>query len=265
MTDAGPLDARLARPRASDRIFADLQSQILAGDLARGDRLPTERDLAGRYGVSVNTVRESIRALSLMGMVDVRHGTGAFVTASTSALVGQSLGLLLRFERTGLVDVVRLAGVLHRYAAARAVDIADDDDIAAFAAAVDGVELARSGGATDLGTAIMDFLGAFVACAHDPLLAALSASLDRVVVTVTVAVFATEPGDLPARIAELRPVRARMVAALRERDAAGLDTATGEYHDRSAAIVVSHPPLAQVRLSDPRWAPLLTGLMSALS
>lgn len=262
MTDAVARDTGLSRRRASEQIFANLQNRILTGEFARGDRLPTERELAGEFSVSVNTVRESIRALSLMGMVDVRHGTGAFVTGSTSALVGQSVGLLLRFERTGLADVVRLAGVLHRYAAARAVELAEEADVEAFAAAVAAVDPGAT--APQLGVAIEGFLRSFVECAHDPLLAALSATLDRVVVTVMTQVAAGEPGDLLADIAALAPIRAAMVTALRERDTAALEEATADYHARAAAIVSGHPALGDVRLSDPRWAPLLTGLISAV-
>jgi GntR family transcriptional repressor for pyruvate dehydrogenase complex len=263
VTDPVPRDGRLARPRASEQIFADLQGRILSGELGRGDRLPTERDLAASYGVSVNTVRESIRALSLMGLVDVRHGMGAFVTAAPTALVGRSLGMLLRFESTGLLDVVRLAGVLHRYAAARAVDLAEDVDVEEFARAVAAIATQSDGSADLLGHAVERFLTTFVACAHDPLLAALSATLDRVVVTVTARVVDAQPGDLPTRIAALGPVREAMLAALRARDARALDAATADYHARAAAIVSEHPALAAIRLSDPLWAPLLGGLVSA--
>ncbi|GAB3570864.1 hypothetical protein GCM10027445_25180 [Amycolatopsis endophytica] len=262
MTPASPQGAHLSRPRASEQIFADLQDRILLGEFARGERLPTERELAAAYGVSVNTVRESVRALSLMGMVEVRHGSGAFVTASTSGLVGQSVGRLLRFERTGLADVVRLSGVLHQYAATRAVDTADETDIDAFDDAVTAISAQGGGRWVQLGAAVESFLQAFVACAHDPLLSALSATLDHIVVAVTTQIAVDEPGDLASQTAGLAGVRAAMITALRRRDASALLAATSEYHARSAAIIAEHPALRHVRLSDPRWSPLLTGLIA---
>ncbi|MCC5973936.1 MAG: FadR family transcriptional regulator [Rubellimicrobium sp.] len=54
---------------------------IKAGRLQPGDRLPSERDLAERFGVSRPSLREAMRALSVLGVLEIRHGGGAFVTA----------------------------------------------------------------------------------------------------------------------------------------------------------------------------------------
>jgi GntR family transcriptional repressor for pyruvate dehydrogenase complex len=61
-------------PRAFEQILGDLEASISSGALAAGDRLPAERDLASRYGVSRTSVREAIRVLEAMGIVSVRRG-----------------------------------------------------------------------------------------------------------------------------------------------------------------------------------------------
>ncbi len=81
-----PLD----RSRIADRILDDLRNQIASGELPRGTRLPSERELALRYGVSGATIREAISGLTALGFVDVRHGSGAYVTAETNGLVASS-------------------------------------------------------------------------------------------------------------------------------------------------------------------------------
>jgi GntR family transcriptional regulator len=63
----------------SRRIAADLRTAIEAGELAAGEKLPSERDLAARYGTARNTAREAIRLLEAAGLVDVEHGRGVFV------------------------------------------------------------------------------------------------------------------------------------------------------------------------------------------
>lgn len=63
----------------SRRIADDLRAAIGSGELAEGQRLTSERDLADRYGTARNTVREAVRLLSEEGLVDVRHGRGVFV------------------------------------------------------------------------------------------------------------------------------------------------------------------------------------------
>jgi GntR family transcriptional regulator len=56
-----------------------LRSAIEAGDYRPGDRLPSERELAARYGSARNTAREAIGLLQAEGLIDVHHGRGAFV------------------------------------------------------------------------------------------------------------------------------------------------------------------------------------------
>jgi GntR family transcriptional regulator len=63
----------------SRRIARDLRRAIEADELAVGQRLPSERELATRYGTARNTAREAIRLLATAGLVDVEHGRGVFV------------------------------------------------------------------------------------------------------------------------------------------------------------------------------------------
>ena len=63
----------------SRRIAQELRRSIDAGELAPGARLPSERELAQRYGTARNTAREAIRLLSDAGLVIAEHGRGVFV------------------------------------------------------------------------------------------------------------------------------------------------------------------------------------------
>jgi len=60
-------------------IFLDLRRQILSGELAAGQRLPGERELAAKYGTNRNTLREAVRKLEQSRLVTVRHGQGVTV------------------------------------------------------------------------------------------------------------------------------------------------------------------------------------------
>jgi DNA-binding FadR family transcriptional regulator len=68
--------------RLYERVAQDISEKIAAGDYAVGQRLPAERHLAQAYEVSRPTVREAIIALELDGLVEVRQGSGVYVTAS---------------------------------------------------------------------------------------------------------------------------------------------------------------------------------------
>lgn len=67
-----------ARP-PSRRIADDLRTAIESGELTAGQKLPSERELAARYGTARNTAREAFRLLEAAGLVDIEHGSGVFV------------------------------------------------------------------------------------------------------------------------------------------------------------------------------------------
>lgn len=77
----GPVDAgRLGRESLADRLAARLWTQIEQGELASGDRLPTEASLADSHGVSRSVVREAVHRLKSRGLVVSRQGSGVYVS-----------------------------------------------------------------------------------------------------------------------------------------------------------------------------------------
>jgi DNA-binding FadR family transcriptional regulator len=80
--DVGSRDAAVFRstPRAYEAIAHELLVLVLGGHFAQGARLPSERQLAARFGVSRPTIREALSALESRGLVETRVGSGTFVT-----------------------------------------------------------------------------------------------------------------------------------------------------------------------------------------
>jgi len=96
--------SRVNPGRASEMIVDQIRLLIRDGQLKPGDRLPAERDLGEKFGVSRVTVREALRGLEANGMVTIKVGArgGAFVTAPTSAMVGE--GIIDLLSMSGLTD-----------------------------------------------------------------------------------------------------------------------------------------------------------------
>lgn len=83
--------------RMSGEIVAQVIELIRSGRIQPGDRLPPERELATTFGVSRVTVRDALRVLEVMGLVDIRVGSagGAYVTMPSTTVIGEGLANIL--------------------------------------------------------------------------------------------------------------------------------------------------------------------------
>ncbi|HTE59744.1 MAG TPA: FCD domain-containing protein [Solirubrobacteraceae bacterium] len=95
-------------PRAFEHILGELEASISAGVLEAGDRLPPERDLAARFGVSRASVREAIRVLEAMGVVSVRRGAehGVVLLQEPGNAFQPVLRLLVALRHVSLDDTI---------------------------------------------------------------------------------------------------------------------------------------------------------------
>lgn len=73
----------LARPRLYEQVVSRLREHVASSGLHAGDRLPPERQLADRFGVSRASVRQAIAVLEVQGLVEVRHGGGTYLRQET--------------------------------------------------------------------------------------------------------------------------------------------------------------------------------------
>jgi GntR family transcriptional regulator len=92
------------------RLIADLAAQIRSGQLARGDRLPGENQLARQYAVSRGTVRSALAELAQRNLIATQSGVGSFVTFDGVAL-DQSLGWATALARSGFEITTVLLGI----------------------------------------------------------------------------------------------------------------------------------------------------------
>lgn len=92
----GPIGALEAvKPsRLADEVAERVRGFIVANGLVSGDRLPSERQLAAALQTSRATVSQALRTLSIAGLVEVRHGSGAYVRAEPSDLLGVSFNVM---------------------------------------------------------------------------------------------------------------------------------------------------------------------------
>jgi GntR family transcriptional repressor for pyruvate dehydrogenase complex len=97
----------------TDAAITQLRTLIAEGDLAAGERLPAEPDLAAQLGVSRGTMREAVRALTHAGILSVKRGDGTYVTSLEPHQLLESLGYAAQLARhDSLLEVVEVRRLL---------------------------------------------------------------------------------------------------------------------------------------------------------
>jgi DNA-binding FadR family transcriptional regulator len=98
----------------TDVVVQGIRQMIIDRRLRPGDRLPVEKDLAAALGVSRNPLREGVRALSIMGVLDTRQGDGTYVTKLDPSLLLAPMGFV--------VDLQDGSGTHHLHAVRRMLE-----------------------------------------------------------------------------------------------------------------------------------------------
>jgi GntR family transcriptional regulator, transcriptional repressor for pyruvate dehydrogenase complex len=107
----------------TDEAIEKIKAMITSGALRAGDRLPREADLAAQLGLSRSSLREAVRALSLVNILDVRRGDGTYVTSLAPNLLLEALSFIVDFHRDDTVlEFLRVRRILEPAATAMAAE-----------------------------------------------------------------------------------------------------------------------------------------------
>jgi DNA-binding FadR family transcriptional regulator len=122
----------------TDEAIGKIKEMITSGELGPGDRLPKEADLAERLGLSRNSLREAVRALSMIRVLDVRQGDGTYVTSLEPHLLLDALSFVVDFHRDDTVlQFLEVRRIMEPAATALAAERMTDDDVGKLQAVLD--------------------------------------------------------------------------------------------------------------------------------
>lgn len=133
----------VGRERLADRVVAEIREYIQANDLRPGDRLAPERVLMQELGVGRSSLREALRALSALGLIEVRQGDGMYVRAPVDNPPAEALFDVR--ERHALRNLVETRLGIEFAAVTAAATRSPAEDLARLQAVLDqqAVDLAR--------------------------------------------------------------------------------------------------------------------------
>jgi GntR family transcriptional regulator, transcriptional repressor for pyruvate dehydrogenase complex len=236
-------------PIKSTRIYEEIVRQVKAmiteGKLKGGDRLPPERDLAEKFVVSRTSVREALRALESLGLVEIRPGEGTFVReASIEALV-EPLALLMVSQREAIGELFEARRLLEPSLAALAATRATPDEIQEMERILDeqGKEVAngRTGLAQDA-----QFHAAIGTAAHNRAITRIAHGIMDLLTQSR-----EDSLNTPGRPNRSHEDHRRILAAIGRRDADGARAAMLEHIGAVEALVVRPGPATAGRAPRP--------------
>src|SRR5437879_13231203 len=138
--------ARIRKPPSVPvAVIAQIQTLVSSGALRTGGRLPPERELAERLGVGRSSIREAIQALQMMGMAEVRHGTGVFLTGGPGRWLLEPLKWTSDSRMRLFKDLIEARLSVEVTLAQLAAQRATEAEVAALRAAADRRAVATSG------------------------------------------------------------------------------------------------------------------------
>lgn len=113
--------------KLSDAVIDNLKNMI-AANLKPGDRLPTEKEMAQIFGVGRSSIREGLKVLSSLGLVE-RRNEGTFVQKTANNCLVEPLGLLIQMELAKSIDILEFREIIELGLIKRVVQRATDEDI----------------------------------------------------------------------------------------------------------------------------------------
>src|SRR5215813_11806493 len=113
--------APVLKQSLSDKLAQRIRGMIQKGDYGQGDRLPPIMEMAKRFSVGHPTVREALKKLETMGIVEIRHGAGVYVVRSEEVLVLASPDYTAPVTKKLLLDLIRTRLLLETQTVSEAV------------------------------------------------------------------------------------------------------------------------------------------------
>jgi GntR family transcriptional repressor for pyruvate dehydrogenase complex len=227
-------------PIKSTRIYEEIVRQVKAmiaeGRLKGGDRLPPERDLAEKFVVSRTSVREALRALESLGLVEIRPGEGTFVRQVSIESLVEPLALLMVSQREAIAELFEARRLLEPALAALAAGRATPEEIVEMERILEAQAAEVAAGRTGLAQDAQ-FHSAIGAAAHNRAITRIAHAIMDLLTQSR-----EESLNTPGRPTRSHEDHRRVLTAIAARDAEAARRAMHEHLAAVEALVLGAPP-----------------------
>ncbi|MET4002055.1 GntR family transcriptional repressor for pyruvate dehydrogenase complex [Arthrobacter sp. UYCu511] len=129
----------------TDEAITKIKDMIISGELCAGDRLPPEKELSEKLGLSRSSLREAVKALEIIRVLDVRRGDGTYVTSLEPKLLTEAMTFIVDLHQDeSILDIFEVRRILEPAAAAIAATRITPEQIASLRATMETIDDATS-------------------------------------------------------------------------------------------------------------------------
>lgn len=117
------------KPSNYQNIVEQIKKMIITGKLKRGDKLPSERELSNLFGVSRASIREAIKALEVLGVLESRQGEGNFIVDNLKRTTCDNILLIYNLNNGTVKDIMQLRKCIEMESVANIINNCSDEEI----------------------------------------------------------------------------------------------------------------------------------------
>lgn len=115
--------------KISQIVIEQIQDMIMRGELKNGDKLPPERELTQTLNIGRPALREALKALEVIGLIESRHGQGNFVVNNTENSFFKPLSLSFKLSNGNIEEILELRHLIENYTVRQAAIHANAEDV----------------------------------------------------------------------------------------------------------------------------------------
>lgn len=129
----------------TDEAITKIKDMLISGELSAGDRLPPEKELSEKLGLSRSSLREAVKALEIIRVLDVRRGDGTYVTSLEPKLLTEAMSFMVDLHQDEtILDIFAVRRILEPAAAAMAAGRITPEQTAALRATMENIDESTS-------------------------------------------------------------------------------------------------------------------------
>lgn len=115
----------------TDEAISTIKAMIVSGELGPGEKLPPEKELSERLGLSRNSLREAVKSLEMIRVLDVRRGDGTYVTSLEPNLLLEAMSFVIDLHQdSSVIEIFEVRRVIEPHAAGIAATRISDQQLA---------------------------------------------------------------------------------------------------------------------------------------